>query len=110
MEKKIRIFFTLYPRSGIEKFGSGIRYEHLLSATLFRYGTGTFLLERSGLVLRIFGWNIWYRVIESRSVVDPWHFGADPYLWLTDPGPTPDPTPFFSDFKDAKKLIFSYFF
>ncbi len=27
-----------------------------------------------------------------------------------DPDLTPDPTPFFSDFKDAKKLIFSYFF
>ncbi len=25
-----------------------------------------------------------------------------------DPDPTPDPTPFFSDFKDAKKLFFSY--
>ncbi len=41
-------------------------------------------------------------------VGDPWHFGADPdpYLWLMDP----DPTPFFIDFKDAKKIIFSYFF
>jgi hypothetical protein len=48
------------------------------------------------------------------SVGDPCHFGADPdlrihmYLWLT----YPDPTPFFSDFKDAKKCcffcIFSY--
>ena len=39
------------------------------------------------------------------SVSDPWHFDADPYLWLMDP----DPTPFFSDFKDAKKNhIFSY--
>jgi hypothetical protein len=25
-----------------------------------------------------------------------------------DPDPTPDPTPFFSDFKDAKKLIFFF--
>ncbi len=33
------------------------------------------------------------------SVGDPWYFGADPYLWLMDP----DPTPFFSDFKDEKK-------
>ncbi len=52
---------------------------------------------------------------------DPWHFGADPDPWirtlpltllLTEPDrdPTPDPTPFFSDFKDAKKLIFSHFF
>ncbi len=28
----------------------------------------------------------------------------DPYLWLTDPDPTPDSTPFFSDFTDAKKI------
>jgi hypothetical protein len=28
---------------------------------------------------------------------------VDPYLWLTDPDPTPDPTPFFSNFQDAKK-------
>jgi hypothetical protein len=27
-----------------------------------------------------------------------------------DPGTTLDPTPFFSDFKDAKKLFFPYFF
>ncbi len=28
-----------------------------------------------------------------------------------DPDPTPDPTPFFRDFKDAKKIIFSpYYF
>jgi hypothetical protein len=38
---------------------------------------------------------------------------GDPYLWLMDPAPdldpTPDPTPFFSDFKGWKKIIFSYF-
>ncbi len=39
------------------------------------------------------------------SVGDPWHFGAD-----LDPAPTPDPTPFFSDFNNAKKIFFSYFF
>jgi hypothetical protein len=48
---------------------------------------------------------------------DPCHFGADPdqdpypqirTLWQMDPNPTPDPTPFFSDFKDAKKK--KYFF
>jgi hypothetical protein len=33
------------------------------------------------------------------SAGDPRHFGAHPYLWLSDP----DPTPFFSDFKEAKK-------
>ncbi len=27
-----------------------------------------------------------------------------------DPDPTTDPNPFFSDFKDAKKYIVSYFF
>ncbi len=31
---------------------------------------------------------------------------ADPYLWLTDPNPTLDPSPFFTNFKDAKKIIF----
>jgi hypothetical protein len=42
------------------------------------------------------------------SVEDPWHFvpDADPYLWLTDP----DPTPFFSDFKEAKKKFFLHIF
>ncbi len=40
----------------------------------------------------------------------------DPYLWLVDPDPapgsdqTPDPTPFFINFKDAKKIIFFTFF
>jgi hypothetical protein len=34
-----------------------------------------------------------------------WCGSGDPYLSLTDP----DPTPIFSDFKDAKKKI-SYFF
>ncbi len=39
-----------------------------------------------------------------------WHFGADPYLWLMDPDPTPDPTAFFSDLKDVKKFFFLIFF
>jgi hypothetical protein len=48
----------------------------------------------------------------SCSVRSLWHFGADPdpripYLLLMDPDPTPDPTPFFSDFKDAKNIFFS---
>jgi hypothetical protein len=45
--------------------------------------------------------------LSDSSFGDPLHFGADPdplqirgpYLWLTDP----DPTPFFGDLKDAKK-------
>jgi len=38
-------------------------------------------------------------------------FGSvDPYLWLTDPDPTPDPTFFFSDFKDAKQIFFIIFY
>jgi hypothetical protein len=50
------------------------------------------------------------------SVVDPWHFGADPDpdLWLMDPvphpDPTPDPTPFFIDCKDSKKTYFFHIF
>jgi hypothetical protein len=28
----------------------------------------------------------------------------DLYLWLMDPYPAPDPTPFFSDFKDEIKI------
>ncbi len=41
------------------------------------------------------------------GVGDPCYFGADPdpYLWLMDQDPDP-----FSDFKDAKNLIFSLFF
>jgi hypothetical protein len=39
---------------------------------------------------------------------------ADPYLCLTDPDPTPvttpGPIPFFSDFKDAKKINISHIF
>jgi hypothetical protein len=38
----------------------------------------------------------------------------DPYLWLIDQDPdsdtTPDPIPFFSDFKNAKKILFRVFF
>ncbi len=37
------------------------------------------------------------------NVGDPWHFGADS-------DPTPDPTPFFSDYKDAKKIFLFIFF
>jgi hypothetical protein len=42
------------------------------------------------------------------NVGNPWHFDADPYLWLLDP----DPTPFYSDFKDANKIfiLFTYNF
>jgi hypothetical protein len=44
------------------------------------------------------------------GVGDPGHFGADPDPRLrTDPDPTPDLTPFVSDFKDAKKLFFQIF-
>ncbi len=34
-------------------------------------------------------------------------WSPDPYLWLMDPDPTQDPTPFFSDFKDENKFTFS---
>ncbi len=41
----------------------------------------------------------------TTSVKDPLHLGADPdpHLWLMDldPDPTPDLTPFLSDFKNA---------
>ncbi len=48
------------------------------------------------------------------SVGDPRHFGAgsvltDPDLAL-DPDPISDPTAFFSDFKDAAKIIFLHIF
>ncbi len=44
------------------------------------------------------------------SVGDPWHFDADPdpHLWLKDLDPTPDPTPFFSDFKDSIFFLIFY--
>jgi hypothetical protein len=35
---------------------------------------------------------------------------GDPKLRITDLDPTPDLNPFFSDFQDAKKNFFSYFF
>jgi hypothetical protein len=41
---------------------------------------------------------LWSHKITS-SVGDRWHFGSDP-----------DPTPFFNEFKDAKKLNFFVFF
>ncbi len=45
------------------------------------------------------------------GIRDVWiRIPADPYLGLTDPDLTPDPTPFFSDFKDAKKMCFFIFF
>jgi hypothetical protein len=34
---------------------------------------------------------------------------VDPYLGLMDPDPTPDPTPVFSDIKDAKNIVFIFF-
>jgi hypothetical protein len=34
----------------------------------------------------------------------------DPYLWLMDPDPIPDPTPFFINVKDAKKFFFIFFY
>ncbi len=48
------------------------------------------------------------------SVWDLWHFGVgadprNPYLWLTDLDPTSDPTPFLSDFPDAKKKFSPFF-
>jgi hypothetical protein len=39
-----------------------------------------------------------------------WSRSANPYLLLMDPDPTPDPTPFFSDFKDGKKKFLHIFF
>ncbi len=38
---------------------------------------------------------------------DPWHFGTDPDpLWLMESDPALDPTPFYSDFKNAKIYFF----
>ncbi len=48
-------------------------------------------------------------VHETASVGDPWNFGADPDLWIHTPClwlTDTYPTPFFSDFKDAKKNYF----
>ncbi len=40
------------------------------------------------------------------SVTFWWGSGSsDSYLWLMDPNPIPDATPFFSDFKDAKRIF-----
>ncbi len=49
------------------------------------------------------------------SVGDPMTFwcgsgSSDLYLWLMDPDPTSDPTCFFDDFKDAKRIFFHILF
>ncbi len=49
----------------------------------------------------------------ERQCSGPWQIGtgtdhdSSPFLWLADPDPYG--TKIFSDFKDAKKLTFSYF-
>ncbi len=62
-------------------------------------GTGAFLYLRYSFRQCCGSMKFWYG---SGS--------PDPYLWLMDPDPTSDPTPFFIDFKDAKKYFFPYFF
>ncbi len=55
------------------------------------------------------------RGIGVASVGNPCHFGADPdradpNLWLFDKDPTPDPTPFYSDFKDGENYYYYFIF
>ncbi len=45
------------------------------------------------------GWGRVMTAFVSRSVGDPWHFGADPYLWLIDPNVT----------VRMQKKLFSYY-
>ncbi len=55
---------------------------------------------------RYFIWVLGIRDILVRS-----RSGSVPIMdSAPDPDPTPDPIPFFSDFKDAKKIAFSYYF
>jgi hypothetical protein len=53
--------------------------------------------------------NVVLSYVQQWQFWDPWHFGVDPdpHLWLMDP--TPNPTPFLSDFKDAKIFLFIFF-
>jgi hypothetical protein len=45
------------------------------------------------------------------SIADPWHFGTDPdpYLWLKDSAPAPDPAIFVSDIQ-GKNSFFSVWY
>jgi hypothetical protein len=67
------------------------RYIYLLCEVFFLFGNRK---RESGAVVGEQCWGsvtFWYG-LESGS--------ADPYLWLMDPDPAPDPTTFFNDFKD----------
>jgi hypothetical protein len=57
-------------------------------------------------------WEMWARMrLTSLQCWGSVTSGFGSALWLMDPDPTPDPTPFFSDLKDEKKKkIFPYFF
>ncbi len=60
-------------------------------------------LPKDGKLISYF---LCHAVLEVRDIL-VWIWIRRPYVWLTDP----NPTPFFSDFKDAKQYsIFSYFF
>ncbi len=61
----------------------------------------------------------WYLQFRDPSLPSPrwgtvtfWcgSWSPDPYLWLMNADQTPDPTPFFIDFKDAKEKYFFHFF
>ncbi len=83
-------------------------------------------LEKGKIKIKIEKKNLVKRIIKSLLSYPPYNItmqcwgpltfwsgstsgSADPYLWLKEPDPTPDPLPFFGDFKEAKNffLIFS---
>ncbi len=70
------------------------------TATCFIHGSGTFFQKCSKKYFQTPNERL---LTLKTSVGDTWHFGADP-------DPTLDTTTFFSDFKDAKKIFFSYYF
>ncbi len=106
----LRIILFLYGYIfQVEKAGLGAdQVQRLLSRGLqeilgaYSGGNNTFFSHFCLCVLNSVGWG---------SVIFRCGSGSpDPYLLLMDPNldPTSDPTPFFGDFKDAKKKFITY--
>ncbi len=47
--------------------------------------------------------------MELASIPDPWHFGTDPYLWLTVPEADEDPHQKLQWILECKKIFFLIF-
>ncbi len=71
-------------------------------------GAGTIILRKKKSTLNVCP-TLFRRRNQCWGSVIFW-CGSVPLTYGSESGPTPDPTPFFSDFKDAKKIIFFIFF